>query len=139
MDRLLDELKSQHEKLAEHLNEISSCIDRLDFQGSFENLTKLKEDLTKHLDLENNTFYPILLKKMREKGENVVDTENFINDMKDIEKKFSLLLSNYQNVENINQNPEGFKKDFKEISESLMHRVDSETFGVFSHWEHLDE
>lgn len=138
MNDLIEVLKKQHDKLAEYLNQISTGIEQSDYSHIFENTTSLGKDLMEHLELENNTFYPILLENMRKNGQDTTKTELFIAEMKDIEKEVLPFLDKYNSTQKIEENFENFKEEFRNISEALMLRVESENTGVYTYLDYVD-
>jgi len=94
-------------------------------------LKKFQIDLVKHLKLENGTFYVQLLKEMEEKGMKTEDTEEFIGEMKGIEKVVVAFLQQYSDVKEIKDNKDKFEKELTSIKDQLLIRVESEEEGVY--------
>lgn len=97
-------------------------------------LLNFKKSLDKHLKLENNTFYPELLKIMKERNLEVSNTELFIGEMKTLEMEIIDFLKKYDDPKKIDNNLARFKPEFDFIISSLMIRITSEEDGVFMYW-----
>ncbi len=97
-------------------------------------LEQFKKDLVEHLTLENETFYPELLKDMQAKGQDTAKTEQFVAEMKDIEKVVVAFLEKYKDEQSIKEKIDEFKKEFPNIGKTLNLRIESEEVGVYSYW-----
>ncbi len=100
-----------------------------------QDLNKFNSDLSDHLSLENDMFYPELLNRMKDKGLDVSKTEIFINQMKDIGVEVVAFLEKYNNVPSIDGQLEDFKKELTNIISILNLRIESEESGVYLYWE----
>lgn len=97
-------------------------------------LKQFIKDVTAHLELENNVFYVQLLEKMKAKGQDTAKTEQFIAEMKDIEKVVLAFLGKYKDAESIENKMGEFKPEFAGIVNTLNLRIESEESGVFAYW-----
>jgi len=118
--------------LVEDLTSVKKSLDNVE-----QIVTLLKQfsvDLTEHLKLEDDTFYPELLKGMKEKGTDTTKTEQFIDEMKEIGKSVGVFLDKYLVLENVKNNEDVFVKDLDSLISTLALRIESEEAGVYSYW-----
>jgi len=133
---IITTLKKQHQELKGILTGIkdklhTAALDSLDISAR---LVNFKKALAKHLDLENNIFYPELLKKMKERNLEVGNAELFIGEMKTLEREIIDFLSKYDEPKKIENKFDRFKPEFDFIISSLMIRVTSEEDSVYLYW-----
>jgi PAS domain S-box-containing protein len=91
----------QHRNLQKDLGVINDLLTAggpIDFRKILELLEQFKKDLVEHLELENGTFYPELLQRMKAKQQNTEKTEQFIAEMKNIEKAVLAFLEKYKDI-----------------------------------------
>jgi len=129
-------LKKQHQELRGILIGVKDKLniaapDSLDLSAR---LINFKKALAKHLELENNIFYPELLKKMKERNLEVGNAELFIGEMKTLEREIIDFLSKYDEPKKIENKFDRFKPEFDFIISSLMIRVTSEEDSVYLYW-----
>lgn len=129
-------LVEQHRTLQKGLKAVSGLLESVDIdtQDIIFSLNQFKQDLIDHLELENGTFYPELLKKMQAKGQDTEKTEQFIYEMKDIEARVKTFLGKYESVESVETKKDQFKKEFEKNVEILNIRIASEEATVYSYW-----
>ena len=126
-------LTEQHRDIKADMEEISSLIkseNEFDAVKVRSLLIKFNDDLNKHLELENQQFYPEVIKQMN----GVADAEkmkNFFNDMSIMERAVYKLLQKYSSTEKIKEMWQDFKKEFEEIKAVLSLRMDLEEKNVF--------
>lgn len=127
---------SQHLKLKNDLQIVAELIRASDIVAVsiLKELNNFKKDLVDHLELENGTFYPELLKEMREKNQDTTNTEKFISEMKDVENDVITFLKKYQNGQLIDDGKVKLKKEFPRIYQILNLRITSEEEGVYTYW-----
>ena len=94
-------------------------------------LNKFKKDLTGHLALENDVFYPALLKQMKERGNSTENTEKFISEMDTIAKVVVGFLTKYNSTTAILENKAVFGEELDNIIKTLNIRIESEEDGIF--------
>ena len=135
-DNLVSIMIKQHRGLQEDLGLVAKDLEEkeLDAKDVSRLLGKFTKDLTEHLELENNTFYVQLLEKMKEKGQDTAKTEQFVGQMKDIEKVVVAFLEKYGSAKSIEEKVEEFKAEFKNIVDTLVLRIESEESGVYAYW-----
>ena len=126
-------LIEQHRILQADMEEISTLLkSKNDFNAekTHEALLKFNDDLNKHLELENQRFYPEAIKQMR----GVADAEkmkSFFHDMSIMERAVYKLLQKYSSAEKIKESPQEFKKEFEDIKDVLSLRMELEEARVF--------
>lgn len=127
---------SQHRTLQKEVGAVSAILDsgEINTKKISDGLEQFKKDLVEHLELENNVFYAELLTEMKKKGQDTSKTEQFIAEMKDIEKVVIAFLEKYKDAQSISNSIEEFKKEFSGIGETLTLRIESEEAGVYSYW-----
>lgn len=127
---------AQHRTLQKEVSAVVEILksEKIDVQKIMAGLEQFKKDLVEHLELENNTFYPELLRDMKQRGQDTIKTEQFIVEMKDIEKVVVAFLEKYKDVSSLKEKMDEFKKEFPEIGETLALRIESEEEGVYSYW-----
>ena len=131
-------LKQQHAELFSNLNNISSALgvsSNVDMDKIFKILDMFKTNLIEHLKLENEVFYVQLLEKMRQKELDTRKTEEFIAEMKNIEREVLVFFEEYKDIDSARNDLGAFKNKFEELKEALRLRIESEEMGVFSYWE----
>lgn len=128
---LVSTMVSQHRTLQKDLGSESEMSDAGELYQGLEKFTK---DLTEHLELENGTFYPELLKGMKEKGQDTSKTEEFVAKMKGIEKVVHAFLGKFNSAENIQKDIPAFKEELSGIVDALNLRIESEEAGVYAYW-----
>jgi len=133
---LITILVNQHGVLKKEVGAVAKLCEakQLDGQKIDKLLKKFARDLQDHLDLENNTFYNQLLKAMADKGLNIKKTQEFIREMKDIEKVVLVFLKKFSQPEAISKNSKSFVKEFQDIASALALRIEAEEAGVYSYW-----
>jgi hemerythrin-like domain-containing protein len=133
---IIFDLKKQHQEMKGILAGIKDKLHTEAPESSdiLKRLLNFKKSLDKHLRLENNTFYPELLKKMKERNLEVSNTELFIGEMKTLEMEIIDFLKKYDDPKKIDNNLARFKPEFDFIISSLMIRITSEEDGVFLYW-----
>lgn len=133
---LVSTLITQHRTLQKEVGAVAEILESasIDSQKIVDGLSQFSKDLAEHLKTENEVFYVELLKNMKAKGQNTSKTEEFINEMKEIEKVIIAFLEKYNKASSIDNNLDEFKKEFFVISETLTLRIESEEAGVYSYW-----
>jgi hemerythrin-like domain-containing protein len=133
-DNLVSIMVGQHRGLQKDLGNISDQFSerKINVSEISKFLKKFTKDLKEHLELENNVFYKQLLEKMKLKGQDTTKTELFIDQMKEIEKVVGTFLKKYDDLDKDNIN--NFKKEFKNIVDTLNIRIESEEAGVYAYW-----
>lgn len=139
MENIIQKMIGQHNVLRAEVKEVSDLASGgvVNSGKINEGLKKFREDLVNHLELENNTFYLELLKKMKAKDWDTEDTEKFIAGMKDIEKVVIAFLDKYKDSKSISDNIEKFKDEFVDTGQTLSIRLESEEKGVYTYWDTL--
>jgi len=135
---LVLKMKQQHKDLHECVDFIFNQLSEIKGPSPLEIAKKLGEfenNLKIHLKLENETFYPALLKDMKKKGEDTKITEDFISEMKNIETEINSFLENYRSANEIELDMAGFEDEFSRIRRSYILRVETEESGVFTYWD----
>lgn len=95
-------------------------------------LKQFKINFDQHLELENGTFYPEILKTMREKHMSTGGTQRFMVLMLEITKTVQDFLDKYPDANTINQNLAGFQKELESVIRVLNIRIESEEERVFA-------
>lgn len=134
---IVSTMVEQHRNLLKEVTTLSDLLKSNETPSAEEilkGLNQFQQDLAKHLKLENGVFYVELLKDMKAKGQDTIKTQQFIDEMKGIEKVVYAFLEKFSDAKSIEGNPEGFKKEFAGIGEALALRIESEEAGVFSYW-----
>jgi hypothetical protein len=135
--KLIATMLAQHAGLQEQLGVIVDLLkaEKIDYEAISAGLHAFGKDLDAHLRLEDNAFYPELLKDMEENGEETEFTKEFIAAMMDIEKLVIAFLEAYNTPEKIEKNRTAFEKDFYEKLDALAMRIESEEQGIYRHWD----
>lgn len=129
-------LLGQHKILKKEMAMLKEEAEKefLSFEIIFNYLQNFKYELTNHLHLENDVFYPQLLEKLKNQGMDIVDTIKFIDKMKEIEKNVLNFTAKYAVVEDIKNKTNDFKPDLNGIISTLLIRLESEEDGVYMYW-----
>jgi len=132
---LVSTMIQQHRTLQKEVGSVLEILKTdVDTEKISQGLEQFKKDLIEHLKLENDVFYAELLKEMKSKGQDTTKTEQFIAEMKNIEKAVVAFLGKYDSSEDIKEKLEEFKKEFAGIVDTLTLRIESEESGVFAYW-----
>ena len=130
---LIAKLKEQHRAIQADLSFILDSLeadqgkrDELILSG----LVRFKQDLTSHLKIENEEFYPDLLKKKEKAGLNTDNTKDFIRRMETLAAEVFTFLAEYDSVEAIAADIAKFKEDLTRIISTLNVRIETEEEGV---------
>lgn len=130
-------LIKQHEILEKEINSAVKMSSSENFKPNqlLKRLKIFRDDLNEHMKLENNYFYVELLKKMRKRKLNTINTEKFIAEMDVLAKAIYSFLDKFRTIEKIQKNLTKLKKEIMEIRDDLILRIETEEAGVFSYWE----
>ncbi|GBE17038.1 hypothetical protein BMS3Abin15_00872 [bacterium BMS3Abin15] len=135
---LISTLINQRNNLREELGFIYNQVTKNNSYSAEEilkRLGKFSQDLTEHVDLENEVLYVELLKNMKVKGEDTAMTEGFIGEMKNIEAEIKVFLEIYKDVASIEYNSSEFEHEFSKVRRTLVLRIDMEESGIFKYWD----
>ena len=137
LDNIIEVMISQHRTLQKDLGGAlnSTNGDKSSADDISNGLKQFTADLTPHLQLENEVFYPELLKRMKASGVDTTKTEDFINQMKDVGTVVMAFLGKYKDRTNITDQLESFKIELTGIISALNMRIELEEGGVYDYWE----
>jgi hemerythrin-like domain-containing protein len=131
MKNIIKTMKEQHQMLRKDTDVILEMFKSeqvVGFEVVEKLLDKFKQDLISHLKLENEVFYPKLLKKMTENNLEIKDTLSFIGEMKVIQNQIYIFLDNFIKNKKVDND---FYQEFNKIVEVLIMRISSEEDGVY--------
>ena len=131
---LIATLKAQHRTIQEDLRQLLqgfSSQNSLDGGVVLAGLSKLKNDVLGHLELENGVFYPDYLAKKSANGQDITQTEEFIKVMDNIGKEFLAFLEKYNNTNTIENSKTDLFKELNDITATINTRIETEEEGVF--------
>lgn len=137
---MVDALKQQHSELQDILIQIKQIASdkTMDGKAIFKIINSFKKMLVKHIELEDNEFYPQLLKKMKKAGMEIGKTLQFVDGMKDIAKDINAFFVEYSTANKIDKNKDKFYSDLETITNSLNIRIEAEEVFVFIDWQYLN-
>lgn len=126
----------QHRNLQSRLGSIAGVLKNNGFSAEqvLESLSIFRKDLNEHITAEASLFYSELLKEMRERRQDTVKTEQFIDEMGILADKVYAFLDRYDGALKISEGAEDFKGEFGQILQALNLRIESEEIGVFAYW-----
>jgi len=126
----------QHHNLQEQLGSIADILknDPIDTENIIQLQVLFKKDLNEHIAAESKLFYSELLKEMKQRGQDITKTKQFVDEMGVLAEKVYAFLDKYEEAANISQSPDDFKKEFSQILRALNLRIESEEVGVFAYW-----
>ena len=130
---LVTKLKEQHLTLQADLVsalEYARVPETIDGVLILEVLRKFKTDLTEHLQLENETFYPDYFNKKSLLNSDVDSEQIFHEKMNEIGTAVMNFLDKYSIPESLN-NPSEFKAELSGIIDTLKLRIETEEEGIF--------
>jgi len=127
---IIETLIQQHRELKSSLEQAQKTNHKEDAEQIISNLNDFKNLLIKHLDIEDNTFYPEIIQKMEEKKMDIEQTKTFIAEMKDIAKTVMEFLEKYSETSKI-QEDENFPEELETIYRTYLIRMTSEEDGVY--------
>ena len=135
-ESIITTLIKQHRGLQKDLGGVAEILksEKIDSKEIVKGFKKFEKDLFEHLELENDVFYVNLLRDMKKKDQSTEKTEQFIEEMKDIEKVVVAFLEKYKKEADVSDNLKEFKKEFAGIVETLNLRVEAEEAGVYGYW-----
>lgn len=124
----LNELKNDHKTVIRLLEDIKDSIQTKDTQGIATRIDSLKNGLVAHLKKEDDKIYVELLGLAKDKNiELVAITMNtFSTAMKGIASRALKFLDKYPNKEEITRLTTEFHKDFQEVYDDILKRLDRE-------------
>lgn len=133
-------LTQQHEDLMSSLVHVKALTvaDSLAGGEIVKKLSEFKKMLSGHVELENTTFYPQLLKLKKERGMDVVKTEEFMGKMADINDQVNVFLKKYDSGQKVFRDLSVFKVELSDITDILNLRIEAEESFVFVDWEMLN-
>lgn len=134
---IVSEMIIQHRLLQDDLGKIILLLNSSDFESKviFRLLAVFSKDLDGHLLLENKTFYPMLLDKMKQSGREIKKTEEFIAQMDKIGERIMAFLDKYDSATDIATRIDEFRVDLDLLVEILNVRIEVEESGVYLYWE----
>lgn len=135
-DKMIQTLIEQHNSLKKELDKTRNFAFETTPDGKkiIESLARFKDALDDHLVLENDEFYPAVIKKIEEKGLPVENTRQFIDEMNILEKEIVDFMKKYADAESIGKNILAFRSELEFVISSLAIRITSEEQGVFLYW-----
>jgi hypothetical protein len=125
---LVSVLREQHKNLSKKITEClhEAVKDNPDYETVFSVLRKFNEDLGEHLNLENNVFYPELLRYLSSKGMPTSGMEKFIKMMMEIQADVVFFADKYDSSNKIEESRNGFTSGLKKMIASLSVRMETE-------------
>jgi len=125
---LIAALRNQHHELQDVLTSVLgiSMTEEKDENFIMEYLSKFKNDIHTHLELENVVFYPAYIEALKKRGEDTQKVQAFIKDMDVIGDAVVGFLDKYPAAETIYRTKDEFKKKLVEIIEILTVRIEEE-------------
>ena len=139
LDNITEVLIMQHRSMQSCLDDIKTLIKITDQEIELVNI-KLKafaKTLSVHVHLEENIFYPELLKQMENRSLDISKTVEFINRVREIRKVIEAFSDKYNCSEKIKNYLTDFDQELINVIEKLKIMIDSEEFGVFCYWKVL--
>jgi iron-sulfur cluster repair protein YtfE (RIC family) len=133
--KLLDLLLAQHHQLREDLTAIDNELPREipDFQNIFSKLSQYKNNLAGHLQTEDQSFYPLLLKQLEKNQLAIENTKRFIDEMTTIGAHIQVFFERYPSPEQIASGFPDFIHDFQSMSREILLRISTEEDGVYTY------
>lgn len=132
--QLINTLKAQHKvlktDLIQALDDAEKGIEKNESE-ILQFLSKFKTDLTEHVKLENDIFYPDYLDRKLKRGEDITETSKFVDEMKKIGYGVTQFLEKYDTPEELEDIKRDFEGDLKHIIETLNIRISTEEDSVF--------
>jgi len=135
-DKMIKTLIEQHNSLKKELDKTRNFAFETTPDGTkiSESLARFKDALDDHLGLENDEFYPAVIKKIEEQGLPVEHTRQFIDEMTILEKEIIDFMKKYDDAALISDNILAFRSELEFVISSLAIRITSEEQGVFLYW-----
>lgn len=136
-DTIIETMKDQHRVLQDDLSDALKAAKSVtpDERGIEGRLVSFSLHLMEHLHLENDIFYPELLKRMQKSGADTSNTEDFIYQMNEIGATVMAFLEKYRKAPGSESGLETFRKELSGIISALNLRIESEEVGVYGYWE----
>lgn len=136
MEHIIEKLTAQHRTLEQDLVGLSRLSeDAVGNRAALrEQLTKFTSDLSEHVELENNIFYPALVQKMKQRGFDVCKTEEFIFKMDEIVVAASAFCAGYGSEYFSDEVIDSFRQDLSRIEGMLNLQIETEESGVYGYW-----
>lgn len=133
---LIETLIGQHRKLQKELADILEMLKNEEKNAEIVKsmLEQFSSDLEKHLELEKDTFYPELLRRMEAKGGDTSTMKEFINQMEEIGVTVRAFVEGYKNLLLDDGQFDTFKKELKRVILLQNLRIETEESGVYGYW-----
>lgn len=130
---ITDNLRIQHKELLEIITEMSSCLspDQLAKDAAYVHgmLLNMSATLKFHLTREDQALYPALCRHPDKKIS--VLAKKYLDEMGGINDAFEQYAARWPHAMAIQENPEGFIKESREIFAALSRRIDREDNGLY--------
>lgn len=140
---IIQMMKSQHRGIERFLENIDSDLKAHEYLSEeflVDEIKKLRAILDQHIELEDNNFYPSLLNKMNEVGEDQTEVLNFIEKIDAILENTYDFLDNYNTAEKIHEaGKDKFRSDFIEVSTKLEIRINVEELSIYQKWADINK
>lgn len=134
---ILSVLLHQHHLLRKMLKDAREKIFAVEpnFEDVGSDFAAFRATLDKHLEIEDEIFYPRIIKNLNIKGIDTKSIKEFIAKMKDIGDKTHRFLEDYRTATQMAESREHFKKDFTTIEGMLLMRISAEEESVYLYWD----
>lgn len=132
-------LINQHRGLQKCLGEAKNLTQETNPELSLivSSLRSFDLNLSTHRHLEEEVFYPELLRRMEADGLDTFKTIEFIKEMEDIGVLALVFLAKYQDIEILEKKLIDFVEELENITQTLNIRIELEEAGIYGYWEAL--
>ena len=129
----LNECRNQHKELLVILSKLLVSLKKNDYKKNPEEINNqfslLGEKVKKHLAMEDKFIYPNLLRHSDVEVQK--KAQKFLDEMSNINKKFSAYLDKWHNAPEININPQDFAGETEIIINALINRIKKEDMTLY--------
>lgn len=129
------DLKAQHVKMAEACKRLADSVTSTDGNGLYNQLNQIKGALADHLRIEDNQFYPELMKAAEKDATVAGVAKAYMTSMGQIGQVITQFFTKYNSGDVINAQKQKFGDDWRQILGALERRIASEEKSLYPLYE----
>lgn len=133
--QVVSDLKQQHQKMAEACKRLADSTGTADGSGLYSQLNQIKSMLTDHLRIEDNQFYPELMKAAEKDATVAGVAKAYMTSMGQISQVVGQFFTKYDSGGAINSQKQKFADDWRQIVAALERRIASEEKSLYPLYE----
>ncbi len=136
-ENLIKILNMQHDQIHKEMENVQEEASKIEpnYDVLLTHMTKFKEKLLEHLELEDAEFYPRLEEMLRKEHEDPTEIIEFGKTMVAISAPVKEFLEKYDTRESIEADLDKFRRSLVDIMTKIFMRISSEDVFIHSQWE----